>query len=126
MKKTFYTTYATAVNWLKNNYVLCNDIVKIDEFLFDNARFNLCDENDDFIEIFQYFITDANLSDVEYLEKHFGLKFSFSEKLDCFILCVDHYGTSWDYVPCEVLTYNNEDGFYPHIESYEELTGQKF
>ena len=120
--KTFYTTYSEAVNWLHNDFVLCNNIVDIDESIWDNMRFNYFDDDSNPIDIFQWYITNASESDVEYLEKHFGLLFTYSEKLDCYILCVDHYGTSWDYVPCEVLTYGNDDDMYPRCKSYDELT----
>lgn len=126
-EKTFYTTYNEAVNWLGNSYVLCNNITEVDQSIWDNARFSTYDEeSDSYKEIFQYYITDASASDVEYLEKHFGLLFTYSDMLDCFILCVDHFGTSWKYVHCEVLTYGNNDNYYPHIKSYKELTGQEF
>jgi hypothetical protein len=93
----FKTNYRVAVHWLHNSFVMCNNIPEIDTTIYDNLRFKL----DGTIEIYQWYITDASESDVEYLEKHFGLLFTYSELLDCFILCVDHYGTSWDYVDCE-------------------------
>lgn len=123
--KTFYTTYSEAVNWLHNDFVLCNNIVDIDESIWDNMRFNYYDEDDNPTEIYQWYITDASQSDVEYLEKHFGLLFTYSDKLECYILCVDHFGTSWNYVACEVLTYSKEnwDNYEcPHVKSYDELT----
>ena len=123
-KETFYTTYAEAITWLRNSYILCNNIVDIDQSVYDNMRFSDYDEEtDSYTEIYQWFITDCNEDDVEYLEKHFGLLFTYSDKLDCFILCVDHFGTSWDYVPCEVLTHGEE--LSPCVKSYEELTGLK-
>jgi len=106
---------------------MLNNITEIDPTIWENMRFSDYDEeNDSCKEIFQYFITDASGSDVEYLEKHFGLLFTYSELLDKFILCVDHLGTSWDYVHCEVLTYGNENEYFPHCKSYEEITGQEF
>lgn len=124
---TFYTTYKEAVNWLNNDFVLCNNIANIDPTIYDNMRFDYYNEDtDSYKEIFQWFITDANQSDVEYLEKHFGLLFSYSELLDTYILCVDHLGTNWGYVHCPVLTYGNEDEHCPHVKSYKELTGQEF
>ena len=124
---TFYTTYKEAVNWLHNDFVLCNNIANIDPTIYDNMRFNYYDEDtDSYKEIFQWFITDANTSDVEYLEKHFGLLFSYSELLDTYILCVDHLGTNWGYVHCPALTYGNENEHYPRVKSYKELTGQEF
>ena len=100
---TKYTTYRIATKWLNNNFILCNNIAEIDESIWENCRFNLEDEDGNTRDIFQYFITDASESDVEWLEKNFPeLLFTYSDKLDCFILCVDHYGTGWDYVSCEI------------------------
>lgn len=43
-------------------------------------------------------LQDCTDDDVEYLEQTFGLLFTYSDLLDKYILCVDHFGTSWDYV----------------------------
>lgn len=98
MKKQ--TTYSIATEWLGNSYVLANNITQ-DMTIYDNFRFDFY--NEDGMEIFQWFITDASESDVEWLEKTFGLLFTYSKLLDCFVLCVPHYGTAWDYVPCDIL-----------------------
>lgn len=95
-ERNIETTYATAVNWLNNSRILCNDICRIDETFWENCRFEL-EEGD---EIFQFFLTNCSQSDVEFLEQHFGLLFAYSELLDLYVLCVDHYGTHWDSVPC--------------------------
>ena len=127
-EKTFYTTYSEAVHWLHNSLILCNNIVDVDDTVYCNMRFDTYnEETDSYTEIFQWFITDCSSSDVEYLEKHFGLLFSYSDMLDKYILCVDHWGTPWDYVACEVLTYSEENWKEyecPHCKSYEELTGE--
>lgn len=94
-KRTIETTYLTAVNWLHNSRILCNEICNIDETFWDNCRFEL-EEGD---EIFQFFLTNCSESDVEFLEQHFGLLFAYSELLDLYVLCVNHYGTHWDSVP---------------------------
>ena len=94
-ERNIETTYLKAVNWLHNTRILCNDICHIDEFFWDNLRFEL-EEGD---EIFQFFLTNCTESDVEFLEEHFGLLFAYSQLLDLYVLCVDHYGTSWDCVP---------------------------
>lgn len=96
IERNIETTYLTAVNWLNNSRILCNDICRIDETFWDNCRFNL-EEGD---EIFQFFLTNCSQSDVEFLEQHFGLLFAYSELLDLYVLCVNHYGTHWDSVPC--------------------------
>ena len=98
---TLSTNYRTAANWLNGSLILCNEIANIDEFLMENARFDYYDEETDtYKDIYQYYLTNYNENDVLFLEEHFGLLFSYSEKLDLFVLCVDHYGTSWDYVFC--------------------------
>ena len=102
---TKQTTYSIAANWLGHSYVLANNITQ-DTSIFDNFRFDFYDEDEKPVEIYQWYITDANESDVAWLETTFGLLFTYSELLDCFVLCVDHWGTGWDYVPCDIL---NED-----------------
>ena len=57
-----------------------------------------CGECEEPSEIFQWYITDCSKSDVDYLSETFGLLFTYSDLLDCYILCVTHYGTAWDYV----------------------------
>lgn len=99
---TKFTTYRIAVDWLRPNLILCNDIVNEDASVWDNCRFNLEDEDGNYVDIFQFYLTALSESDVEWLEGQFDLKFSYSDKLDCFVLCVDHCGTGWDYVACEV------------------------
>ena len=93
------TTYDKAVNFLGSNYILCNDIVYIDECL--DLRFDLDIENGE--EIYQYYLSDCSEADVEFLEKAFDLKFAYSEKLGLYVLCVNHWGTSWESVPCECM-----------------------
>lgn len=100
MEKRFIT-YDKAVSYLKNNIVLCNNIVDIDDDL--DIRFNQYDEDHNPITIFQFFITDCSEDDVDFLEDSFDLKFAYSPLLDVYVLCVDHWGTSWDYVKIECL-----------------------
>ena len=37
--QTYRTNYGVAVNWLNNNFILCNEIQNLDQSIFDNARF---------------------------------------------------------------------------------------
>ena len=104
MTKQLYTTYKTATHWLGGSLILCNDIADVDASIFDNIRFPLYDEEDNYIDIYSYFLTSYSNEDVNWLEKTFGLKFTYSEKLDLYVLCVDHFGTAWDSVLCEVYS----------------------
>lgn len=47
------------------------------------------------VEIFQYYIVSDNAL---HLLQECNELVLYSEKLDCYIWCVDHCGTSWDYV----------------------------
>lgn len=101
-EKKMYTNYRVATKWLNNSYILCNHIGEIDQTIWDNMRFDMYDDEVGiYREIYQWFISDCSDEDVRYLEDTFGLLFTYSELLECYILCVDHYGTSWDYVSCE-------------------------
>lgn len=106
--KTMYTDYKTAVHWCSNALIMCNNIPQIDPTVIDNARFDWYDEKTETeTEVFQWFITDCSQWDVEYLEEHFpGLLFTYSDLLDCFILCVDHFGTAWSSVRIETTLPN--------------------
>ena len=120
----FYTTYKEAVHWLNNSLIMQNDICEIDDQVYDYMRFNnYNEETETYTEIFQWFITDCLKGEVEYLEKYFDLLFSYSPLLDKYILCVDHWGTSWDYVKCPV--YGTKSS-HPLCKTYEELTGYKY
>lgn len=96
------TTYSKAIHWIGNHFILCNNLPEIDPTIYDNAQFDWYDEDENPTEIYQWYITDCSESDVEWLKEHFpSLLFTYSSELDLFILAVDHFGTGWDYVPCE-------------------------
>lgn len=98
----YSTNYSVAAHWLNNALIMCNDIAEIDPSVYDNMRFSIFEEDEDGYEnqldIYQWFLTDCSKFDVEFLEKHFDLKFTYSDLLDLYVLCVTHYGTGWDYV----------------------------
>lgn len=97
-----FTTYRAATNMIGNK-IMCNNIGEIAPSIWDNLEFNMVDEDGNVIDIYQYFITDCNEADVEYLKKTFGLLFTYSDELDCYILCVDNFGTPWNGVDVQVL-----------------------
>ena len=125
--QTYRTNYGVAVNWLNNNFILCNEIQNLDPSIFDNAHFGFfyyTDEdgnqyesesdyegeeelNENSRDIFQYYLTDCSESDVEFLEETFpGLLFTYSDLLGLYVLCVDHYGTNWYYVGTDTTLEN--------------------
>lgn len=89
-------SYKTAVHWRNNALICCNNIGEIDPTIYDNMDYHRDFEN---TEIYQWFLTDCSKWDKKYLTENFpDLIFTYSEKLDVYVLCVDHWGTSWDYV----------------------------
>ncbi len=95
-----YTDYKTAATWGGTNLVLCNNICRIDTGIWDNIK----GEYDPDKEVLQFFITDCSNDTVDWMTETFNLTFAYSEVLNCWILLVLHWGTSWDYVPCEVYS----------------------
>lgn len=94
------TNYLAAVNWLHKGLVLCNNLPQVDPSVYDNVHQELYDEETgEFTDVYQWFITGYTADDIEWMEKTFpDLIFTYSDMLDVFVLCVDHFGTCWDYV----------------------------
>lgn len=92
-------SYARIVKMLVGDIVLCNKISEIDYSIWDNMEFEL-EEGD---EIYQWYLCDISDYDKK-IAQEYGLLFTYSDLLDCDVLCVDHWGTSWDYVltQCEI------------------------
>ena len=118
-KEQGWASYRTIVEYFVGDIVLCNNIVEVDPSVYDNLLLedntkyynedgeeitedqyyednNAYCENDT-PEIFQWYLCNVSSYEKEQAEKA-GLIFSYSDKLDCDVLCVDHWGTSWDYV----------------------------
>ena len=94
-------SYKTAVHWCNNALIMCNNIGEIDPTIYDNMDYHRVFEN---TEIFP------------------DLIFTYSEKLDVYVLCVDHWGTSWDYVgidcPNETIWRNTDKAKDPIKAQY--------
>ena len=72
------------------------------------------EENDEYIDIYQYYLININPYTLEILQKANckDLIIAWSETLEEYILCVDHFGTGWDYVLTDIeptTDYNQAD-----------------
>lgn len=72
------------------------------------------EENEEYIDIYQYYLININPYTLELLQKANckDLIIAWSETLEEYILCVDHFGTGWDYVLTDIeptTDYNEAD-----------------
>ena len=102
MKKTrYYIDYYSAVHWLHGSLILFNEINEFDPFFLESIS-DFDYEND---EIYQYFLTSYSDDEIKWLRKIFpDLIFGYSDKMNLWILCVDHFGTMWSgvWTKCEL------------------------
>lgn len=105
-KRTGRVSYRRLIDRYIDDLVLCNNIENVDNTVFENMQ-NIDVDDDDF-EIYQYYL--CNLGEFE-REKliEYGVSLSYSELLDCDVLLVDHWGTSWDYVMSDAKWSENLD-----------------
>jgi hypothetical protein len=76
--------------------ILCNNITEIDESIYDNLEWQPDEEDGDdweYPEIYQFYLVDTDNYFFEEYKENFLM--SYSNKLDLWVLCVDHFGTGW-------------------------------
>lgn len=99
-------SYKTLLDYYDITPILCNNILDIEPCLYDYLESGSIydEENDYFTDIFQYFIIDVSQWELEDIKQKYNdeLIICYSPKLDNYILCVDHFGTSWDYVLTDI------------------------
>lgn len=108
-------SYKTIISKYVDDLVLCNNIAKIDESIYNNME-GLEEDT----EIYQFFLCNIDECNKEYL-LNCGFVLSYSDLLDCDVLCVDHLGTAWDYVLTDVKLFDT----YRELKEYEESKGDK-
>lgn len=103
--KTGRVSYKRLVDHYVGDIVLCNNITEVDDEIWDNVdESNLIDEDGDEIndlDIYQYYLCNVSEWAKEQL-KGTGVILSYSNVLDCDVLMVQHWGTSWDYVMTDI------------------------
>ena len=109
-----YASYKTIVDYFIGDIVLCNSIIDVDYDIINNIDIDEEHEDIENFEIFQYYLCNLGQFEREQAKKA-GLILSYSDILDCDILCVDHFGTSWDYVLTDVKLFDN----YEDLQKWE-------
>ena len=84
-------SYATMAKCF--NAVLCNNITEIDPKFFCNIKSGV--EESEIPEIYQWFIVD---DDAKWILEKANEPLFYSDKLECYVWGVTHYGTAWSYV----------------------------
>lgn len=103
-KRTGKISYRRLIERIGNIW-LFNNAPELSEYDFDFVLNNEYDEeNDEYIDIYQYYLIDINSYTLEKLQelKVKDLIIAWSEKLGEYVLFVDHFGTSWDYVLTDI------------------------
>ena len=94
-------SYRTLVDRFIGDIVLCNNIADIDRGIFEyrNIEVGKVDDNTD---IFQYYLCNVGQYEIDRLKEltkdNNDIILAYSDVLECDVLMVDHFGTSWDYV----------------------------
>lgn len=108
-------SYKTLTDYFIGDMVLCNNIVDIDISIWDNISLSpMTEYSENYPEFYQFYLCNLNDWAKREAVEH-GLILSYSNKLDCDVLCVDHYGTSWDYVLTDVKLFDD----WEELEKYE-------
>lgn len=111
-KRTGYISYKRLIDRISNGIWLFNNAPKLSNYDFEyEVNSDYDEENDEYVYIYQYYLIDINNYMIEKLNK---LKCEdviivWSETLEEYVLMVDHFGTSWDYVMTNIKYTNNID-----------------
>ena len=101
-KYAYQIDYKAAIEWCGNKYIqpFC-EIYEVDPKIWElgTRRGAWPEDREEDPEIFQIMLSNCSDDDVSFLTKHFpDLLLIHGVRLDNWFLCVDHFGTAWDYV----------------------------
>lgn len=111
-KRTGYVSYKRLIDRISNGIWLFNNAPKLSGYDFEyEVNSDYDEENDEYIDIYQYYLIDINNYMIEKLNelKCKDIIIAWSETLEEYVLMVDHFGTSWDYVMTNIKYTNNID-----------------
>lgn len=102
-------SYRRLIDRISNNIWLFNKAPELSDYDFEfeiGTDYN--EETEEPIDIYQYYLIDINSYMIDKLkELNCDLIIAWSEKLEEYILLVDHFGTSWDYVLTDIEPTDN-------------------
>lgn len=109
-KRANRISYKRLIERISNNIFLFNKACDLSNYDFEfvlNSDYD--EENEDYKEIYQYYLININEYMLEILQQIDckDLIIAYSETLENYILLVDHFGTSWDYVLTNIEPTNN-------------------
>ena len=98
-------SYKRLIDRISSDIWLFNNAPKLSEYDFEfEIGSDYDEETDEFIEFYQYYLIDIAPYMIEKLQKLKcnDIVIAWSEKLEEYVLMVDHFGTSWDYVLTDI------------------------
>lgn len=102
-KRTGCISYRRLIDRISNQIYLFNEAPKLSNYDFEFIIGSDYDEEtDEYTDIYQWYLIDLRLNEtydkdiIEALQNE--LIIAWSETLQKYVLMVDHFGTSWDYV----------------------------
>lgn len=125
-KRTGKASYFSVIDRHFGDLVLCNNIPEIDPSIWDNIEmgdlYYYIDDDGNYYtredyekdkegkiyeetnNIYQYYLCNLRQWDYETLKEYESdsIIISYSDLLECDVLMVDHFGTSWKYVPTDI------------------------
>lgn len=110
-------SYKRLIDRLFTDMILCNDITKLfyntigEKYIEPEMEIgkDYDEENDEYVDVYQYFIVDFNSYTYEHILKKYAKQLGnefilyYIDALDLYILGVTHFGTGWDYVLTDII-----------------------
>lgn len=98
-KETGRATYSSLIDCFFSSIILCNNIIDVDPDLLDNPIIgsDYIEDEDRYEDIYQWYIVNPSVS-IDYINEYNydnDILLYYSDKLDCYILAVTHFGTAW-------------------------------